>query len=43
MKDIDISIIQEDGSEITVNTSLIDEDVIRTRCELDTKEENYDI
>lgn len=40
MKDIDVSIIQKDGSEIIVNTSLIDEDVIRTRCGLDTKEEN---
>ena len=40
MKDINISIVQEDGSTITVNTSLIDEDVIRTRCGLDVKEEN---
>lgn len=40
MKDIDISIIQKDGSEFNINTSLIDEDVIRTRCWLDTKEEN---
>lgn len=40
MIDIDISIIQEDGTAITVNTSQIDEDVIRTRCGLDIKEEN---
>lgn len=40
MKDFDISISQEDGTAITVNTSQIEEDVIRTRCGLDVKEEN---
>lgn len=40
MKDIDVSIMQEDGSAITVNTSQIDEDIIRSRCGLDVKEEN---
>lgn len=40
MKDINVSIIQEDGTAITINTSQIDEDVIRSRCGLDVKEEN---
>lgn len=40
MIDIDISILQKDGSVVTVNTSLVDEDVIRSRCGLDAKEEN---
>lgn len=38
MKDINISIIQEDGTAIHINTSLIEEDVIRNRCGLDAKE-----
>lgn len=40
MKDINVSIMQEDGSAINLNTSLIDEDIIRSRCGLDVKEEN---
>ena len=40
MKDNNVSIMQEDGTAITINTSQIEEYVIRTRCGLDTKEEN---
>ena len=39
MKDIDITIKQEDGTELVVNTVLIDEDVLRTRCGLEVKEQ----
>ena len=39
MKDVDIIIKQEDGTEMVVNTSLVDEDVLRTRCGLDEKEQ----
>lgn len=35
MKDINIVIQQPDGSEITVSTGMIEEDVIRRRCGLD--------
>lgn len=37
MNDIDISIKQPDGSWVTANTALIDEDVIRERIGLDKK------
>ncbi len=39
MEDIDITVKQPDGTELIVNTSLIDEDVLRTRCGLEPKEE----
>lgn len=39
MEDIDIIIKQPDGTELVVNTSLIDEDVLRVRCGLEPKEE----
>lgn len=39
MEDIDIIVKQPDGTELVVNTSLIDEDVLRTRCGLEPKEE----
>ena len=38
-KDVDISIKQEDGTELVVSTVLIDEDVLRTRCGLEVKEQ----
>lgn len=40
MKDVDICITQEDGREIVVNTSLLDEDVLRMRCGLEPKEQD---
>lgn len=39
MEDIDIIVKQPDGTELVVNTSLIDEDVLRVRCGLEEKEE----
>ena len=38
MEDINIIIKQSDGTELVVNTCLIDEDVLRTRCGLNTKD-----
>lgn len=40
MKDFDITIKQPDGTERTFNTEQIDEDVLRARCGLDTKEQD---
>ena len=39
MEDINIIVKQPDGTELVVNTSLIDEDVLRVRCGLELKEE----
>lgn len=39
MKDIDIIVKQSDGTKLVVNTSLIDEDVLRIRCGLEPKED----
>ena len=38
MKDFDIEIRQEDGTVLIVNTDMIEEDIIRTRCGLEPKE-----
>lgn len=40
MEDFDIVLEQQDGTELKVNTSLIDEDVLRMRCGLKPKEQN---
>lgn len=40
MKDLNITIKQSDGTEMTFNTEQIDEDVLRTRCGLDVKEQD---
>ena len=39
MKDIEISIEQPDGTWLTVNTFMIQEDVIRMRIGLEPKEQ----
>lgn len=39
MEDFDIVLEQQDGTELKVNTSLIDEDVLRMRCGLKPKEQ----
>lgn len=39
MEDFDIILKQPDGTELVFNTSLIDEDVLRTRCGLKQKEQ----
>ena len=39
MEDFDITIKQPDGTELVVNTSLIDEDVLRMSCGLEPKEQ----
>lgn len=38
VEDFDIVLEQPDGTELKVNTSLIDEDVLRMRCGLKPKE-----
>lgn len=40
MEDFDIIFKQPDGTELMFNTSLIDEDVLRMRCGLESKEED---
>ena len=40
MEDFDVVLEQLDGTELVVNTSLIDEDVLRMRCGLEPKEQN---
>lgn len=40
MKDFDIILKQLDGTELVVNTSLIDEGVLRIRCGLELKEQD---
>ena len=40
MKDFNIEIKQDDGTVLIVNTDMIEEDVIRTRCGLEQKEQN---
>lgn len=40
MKDFNITIKQLDGTEMAFNTEQIDEDVLRARCGLDTKEQD---
>lgn len=39
MEDFDIVLKQPNGTELVVNTSLIDEDVLRMRCGLEPKEQ----
>ena len=43
MEDIDIIVKQPDGTEVVVNTSLIDEDVLRVRCGLEMKETKWNV
>lgn len=40
MKDIDVVMIQPDGTELVVNTEQIQEDVLRMRCGLEPKEQS---
>ena len=40
MKDVIIKITQEDGTELVVSTNMIEEDVIRTRCGLEPREDD---
>ena len=40
MEDFKIILKQPDGTELVVNTSLIDEDVLRMRCGLEPKEQD---
>ena len=40
MKDINIKIEQEDGTELKVSTDMIEEDVIRMRCGLEPREDD---
>ena len=40
MKDFDIEIRQEDGTVLIVNTDMIEEDVLRTKCGLKPKEQD---
>jgi hypothetical protein len=40
MEDFDIVLKQPDGTELVVNTSLIDEDVLKMRCGLEPKEQD---
>ena len=40
MEDFDIVLKQPDGTELVFNTSLIDEDVLRMRCDLEAKEQD---
>ena len=39
MKDANIEIKQEDGSVLVVNTDMIEEDVLRSMCGLEVKEQ----
>ena len=41
MEDVDVIVKQPDGTEVVVNTSLIDEDVLRVRCGLEMKETKW--
>lgn len=38
MKDVNIEVKQDDGSMLTVNTDMIEEDVLRSMCGLEPKE-----
>ena len=40
MEDFNITFKQPDGTELVINTSLIDEDVLRMRCGLKPKEQD---
>lgn len=40
MEDFNIIIKQSDGKELVVNTSMIEEDVLRMRCGLNPKEQD---
>ena len=40
MEDFNVVLKQPDGTELVVNTSLIDEDVLRMRCGLELKEQD---
>ena len=42
MSDFNIGIKQDDGTVLTVNTDMIEEDVIRNRCGLEPKEQKGD-
>lgn len=39
MSNLDILIERPDGTQITVSTDMIEEDVVRRRCGLDDKED----
>lgn len=39
MKDVIVTIKQPDGTEISVSTAMIDEDVLRYQCDLEPKEQ----
>lgn len=39
MEDFDIILKQQDGTELIVNTYMIEEDVLRTECGLKPKEQ----
>lgn len=40
MEDFNIILKQPDGTELVVNTSMIEEDVLRMRCGLKSKEQD---
>lgn len=40
MEDFNIVLKQPDGTELVVNTSMIEEDVLRMRCGLKPKEQD---
>ena len=40
MEDFNIILNQSDGIELIVNTSMIEEDVLRTKCGLKPKEQD---
>ena len=40
MEDFNIILKQPDGTELVVNTSMIEEEVLRTRCGLKPKEQD---
>lgn len=42
MNDYIITIIQPDGSELKVSTDMIEEDVIRHRCGLESRDDDKD-
>ena len=41
MKDVDIEIKQPDGTVLVVNTDMIEEDVLRSMCGLEPKEQDW--
>lgn len=40
MEDFNVILKQQDGTKLIVDTSLIDEDVLRMRCGLEPKEQD---